>query len=140
MISSPSLLLAQLQSVAAEFVEVRRSIHAHPELAFEETRTSDLVAASLTRWGYAVHRGLGVTGVVGVLKKDSGSKSLGIRADMDALPIHERTGLDYASRLPGKMHACGYDGHTAILLCAAKYIAEKLDFDGTLNLIFQPAE
>ena len=140
MTSSTSLLLAQLQSVAAEFVEIRRSIHAHPELAFEETRTSDLVAASLARWGYAVHRGLGVTGVVGVLKKGSGSKSLGIRADMDALPIHERTGLDYASRLPGKMHACGHDGHTAILLCAAKYVAEKLDFNGTLNLIFQPAE
>ena len=138
--SSPSPLLAQLQAVAAEFVEVRRSIHAHPELAFEETRTSDMVAESLARWGYAVHRGLGVTGVVGVLKKGSGSKSLGIRADMDALPILERTGLDYASRLPGKMHACGHDGHTAILLCAAKYIAEKLDFDGTLNLIFQPAE
>lgn len=133
-------LLAQLQATAAEFVDIRRSIHAHPELAFEETRTSDIVAECLERWGYQVHRGLGTTGVVGVLKKGQGDKSLGIRADMDALPIHEQTGLDYASRLPGKMHACGHDGHTAILLCAAQYLAEQVEFNGTLNLIFQPAE
>ncbi|PIG08199.1 M20 aminoacylase family protein [Comamonas sp. 26] len=139
-ISSPPHLLAQLQATAAEFVDIRRSIHAHPELAFEENRTSSIVAECLERWGYAVHRGLGTTGVVGVLKKGLGGKSLGIRADMDALPIHERTGLDYASRLPGKMHACGHDGHTAILLCAAQYLAEQAEFNGTLNLIFQPAE
>jgi hippurate hydrolase len=102
MTSSTSLLLAQLQSVAAEFVEIRRSIHAHPELAFEETRTSDMVAESLARWGYAVHRGLGVTGVVGVLKKGSGSKSLGIRADMDALPSMKEQAWTMPAACPGK--------------------------------------
>lgn len=133
-------LLAAVEQIAPEFVSIRRAIHAHPELAFEERQTSDLVAQKLEQWGYRVHRGLGTTGVVGQLVKGNGSKRIGIRADMDALPIQERTGLDYASTLPGKMHACGHDGHTAILLCAAKYLAESVDFDGTLNLIFQPAE
>lgn len=133
-------LRGAIQAIAPEFVAIRHQIHAHPELAFEERRTSDLVAEQLTAWGYAVHRGLATTGVVGTLKKGSGSRTLGIRADMDALPIQEQTGLDYASTLPGKMHACGHDGHTAILLCAARYLAESADFNGTLNLIFQPAE
>ena len=123
-----------------EFIQLRRDIHRHPELAFEEHRTSDLVAAKLAGWGYTVHRGLGGTGVVGVLKNGSSKRSLGIRADMDALPIHEATGLDWASSKPGLMHACGHDGHTAMLLAAAKAIADKPTFDGTLNLIFQPAE
>jgi len=133
-------LRQSIEAIAPEFVAIRHRIHAHPELAFEERRTSDLVAEQLAAWGYVVHRGLGSTGLVGQLKKGSGPRTLGIRADMDALPIHEKTGLPYASTLPGKMHACGHDGHTAILLCAARYLAESVDFDGTLNLIFQPAE
>jgi hippurate hydrolase len=127
-----------------EFIQLRRDIHRHPELAFEEHRTSDLVAAKLAGWGYEVYRGLGGTGVVGVLKRGTSQRSLGIRADMDALPINEATGLDWASSKPGLMHACGHDGHTAMLLAAAKSIVlnESNDstFDGTLNLIFQPAE
>jgi hippurate hydrolase len=127
-----------------EFIQLRRDIHRHPELAFEEHRTSDLVAAKLQGWGYAVHRGLGGTGVVGVLEKGFSKRCLGIRADMDALPIQEATGLDWASSKPGLMHACGHDGHTAMLLAAAKAIAQDVSnsasFDGTLNLIFQPAE
>jgi hippurate hydrolase len=126
--------------MAKEMVEVRHQIHAHPELAFEEHATSDMVAARLKEWGYEVHRGLAGTGVVGTLKRGTGKMRLGIRADMDALPIQETTGLPYASQLPGKMHACGHDGHTAILLAAARSIAQDPQFDGTLNLIFQPAE
>lgn len=133
-------LLDAMRTLAPEFVAIRRDIHAHPELAFEERRTSDIVAERLATWGYQVHRGLGGTGVVGTLRKGSGSRSLGIRADMDALPIQEQTGLDYASCHAGKMHACGHDGHTATLLCAARYLAESADFNGTLHLIFQPAE
>ena len=133
-------LLTAINSLSPAFVDIRHRIHAHPELAFSELETSSLVADLLSKWGYAVHRGLGGTGVVGVLKKGQGTRTLGIRADMDALPIQERTGLPYASRLAGKMHACGHDGHTAILLCAANYLAHEVDFDGTLNLIFQPAE
>lgn len=133
-------LRQSIESIAPEFVEIRRRIHAHPELAFEERRTADLVAERLAAWGYDVHRGLGVTGVVGTLRKGQGTKTLGIRADMDGLPIQELTGLPYASTVAGKMHACGHDGHTAILLCAARYLAESADFDGTLHLIFQPAE
>ncbi len=133
-------LLESMHSLAPEFVAIRQDIHAHPELAFEERRTSDLVAERLAAWGYEVHRGLGGTGVVGRLRKGDGPRRLGIRADMDALPILEKTGLDYASRHAGKMHACGHDGHTAMLLCAARYLAESADFNGTLHLIFQPAE
>ena len=123
-----------------EFIQLRRDIHRHPELAFEEHRTSDLVAAKLQSWGYQVHRGLGGTGVVGTLKRGSSARKLGIRADMDALPIQEATGAEWASTLQGLMHACGHDGHTAMLLAAAKAIAQAPEFDGTLNLIFQPAE
>lgn len=135
-----SSVLSAIQAIAPEFVGIRHQIHAFPELAFEELCTSELVAQRLQSWGYEVHRGLGSTGVVGRLKKGQGSRSLGIRADMDALPIQEKTGLPYASTLSGKMHACGHDGHTAILLCAARYLAESVDYSGTLNLIFQPAE
>ncbi|MHA7680618.1 M20 aminoacylase family protein [Cupriavidus sp. PET2-C1] len=136
----PADLRRAIKAIAPEFVAIRHQIHAHPELAFEEHRTGDLVAELLAGWGYEVHRGLGTTGVVGTLRKGRGERTLGIRADMDALPIQEKTGLDYASTLPGKMHACGHDGHTAILLCAARYLAESVDFNGTLTLIFQPAE
>jgi hippurate hydrolase len=129
-----------LVSKVGEFIQLRRDIHRHPELAFEEHRTSDLVAAKLAGWGYTVHRGLGSTGVVGVLKRGHSKRSLGIRADMDALPITEATGLEWASSKLGLMHACGHDGHTAMLLAAAKAIAADASFDGTLNLIFQPAE
>ncbi len=124
----------------SEFVRLRRDIHQHPELAYEEHRTSELVAQSLKRWGFHVTGGLGGTGIVGQLKKGSGPKRLGLRADMDALPIQEETQLSYASRHAGVMHACGHDGHTAILLAAAHHLAEHTPFDGTLNLIFQPAE
>ena len=127
-----------------EFIQLRRDIHRHPELAFEEHRTSDLVAAKLESWGYAVHRGLGGTGVVGTLRRGQSNRSLGIRADMDALPIQEATGVEWASSKPDLMHACGHDGHTAMLLAAAKAIAQDdskdASFEGTLNLIFQPAE
>ena len=138
--STSKALLDALHTLSPEFVAIRRDIHAHPELAFEERRTSDLVAERLAAWGYQVHRGLGGTGVVGSLRKGSGSRTLGIRAEMDALAIPEETGLAYASRHSGKMHACGHDGHTAMLLCAARYLAESADFNGTLHLIFQPAE
>jgi hippurate hydrolase len=122
-----------------EFIQLRRDIHRHPELAFEEHRTSDLVAAKLEGWGYAVHLGLGGTGVVGTLTRGQGRR-LGLRADMDALPIQEATGAEWSSVKPGVMHACGHDGHTAMLLAAAKSIAQDVSFTGTLNLIFQPAE
>lgn len=123
-----------------EFVAIRHRIHQHPELAFEEFQTSELVATKLSQWGYQVERGLGGTGVVGQLRRGRGGKRLGLRADMDALPMQEKTGLRYASGRPGIMHACGHDGHTAMLLAAARYLAEEGRFDGTLNLIFQPAE
>ncbi|WP_027815418.1 M20 aminoacylase family protein [Paraburkholderia bannensis] len=129
-----------IAAIEEEMIALRHAIHAHPELGFEEFVTSDLVAQKLAAWGYEVHRGLGGTGVVGTLKLGNGARRLGLRADMDALPIHEATGLDYASRIPGKMHACGHDGHTAMLLAAAKHLAQSRTFDGTLHLIFQPAE
>ena len=133
-------LLDALQARAGEFISLRRDIHRHPELAFEEHRTAALVVDKLEAWGYAVERGIGGTGVVGTLVRGQGSKRLGIRADMDALPIDESTGLEYASRNAGVMHACGHDGHTAMLLAAARHLAEQGAFDGTLHLIFQPAE
>ena len=133
-------LLPPVHIDAETFVNIRRQIHAQPELGFEVGATSTLVADLLKSWGYEVHTGIGKSGVVGQLKLGSGTRRLGIRADMDALPIVEATGLPYASRNHGKMHACGHDGHTAILLAAAKALAESRDFDGTLNLIFQPDE
>ncbi len=123
-----------------EFIQLRRDIHRHPELAYAEHRTADLVASKLEGWGYTVHRGLGGTGVVGTLQRGQGTRRLGLRADMDALPIEEATGLAWASANPGVMHACGHDGHTAMLLAAARAIAESVAFEGTLHLIFQPAE
>jgi len=126
--------------LADEMIELRHRIHAHPELGFEEFATSDLVAERLQSWGGTVHRGLGGTGIVAQLTAGDGGKRLGIRADMDALPIHEATGLPYQSRISVKRHACGHDGHTAMLLAAAKHLARERCFSGTLNLIFQPAE
>ena len=133
-------LLDALQARAGEFISLRRDIHRHPELAFEEHRTAALVADKLEGWGYRVARGIGGTGVVGTLVRGTGAARLGIRADMDALPIDEATGLAHASVHSGVMHACGHDGHTAMLLAAARHLAEHGGFDGTLHLIFQPAE
>ena len=129
-----------LSARVGEFIQLRRDIHRHPELAFEEHRTSELVASKLETWGYSVHRGLGGTGVVGTLQRGNSERSLGLRADMDALPIQEKTGLDWASQSPGLMHACGHDGHTAMLLAASQALAEDKSFNGTLHVIFQPAE
>ena len=133
-------LLQALQARAAEFIGLRRDIHRHPELAFEEHRTAGLVADKLEGWGYAVERAIGGTGVVGTLVRGDGQKRLGLRADMDALPIMEASGADWSSVHAGVMHACGHDGHTAMLLAAARHLAERGAFDGTLHLIFQPAE
>ncbi len=123
-----------------EIIALRHDLHQYPELAFQEHRTSKKVASLLADWGYEVATGIAGTGVVATLKRGDGQRSLGIRADMDALPIEEATGLDYASSNPGVMHACGHDGHTSILLAAARYLAESANFSGTLRLIFQPAE
>ncbi len=119
---------------------IRHDLHAHPELGMEEHRTAELVARKLEEWGIEVHRGVGGTGVVGVLRAGSGNRAVGLRADMDALPMQEATDLPFRSTAPGRMHACGHDGHTAMLLGAAKYLAETRNFSGTVNLIFQPGE
>ncbi|MCC7082250.1 MAG: amidohydrolase [Burkholderiales bacterium] len=129
-----------VESERSELTELRHRIHAHPELAHKEVGTARLVADKLRHWGYQVTEGVGGTGVVARLELGSGARRLGIRADMDALPIEEETGLPYASRNRGVMHACGHDGHTTVLLGAAKKIAARKNFSGTLNLIFQPAE
>jgi len=123
-----------------EMTAWRRDIHAHPELGFEEKRSSDVVAAKLAEFGVEVHRGIGKTGVVGVLRAGTSKRNIGLRADMDALPIQEANSFAHRSRHDGKMHACGHDGHTAMLLGAAKYLAETRNFDGTVHFIFQPAE
>jgi hippurate hydrolase len=133
-------LIESIQADAAAITALRRDIHAHPELCFEENRTADLVARALADWGIPVHRGLGKTGVVGVIKNGSGTRAIGLRADMDALPMTEFNRFDHASRHPGKMHACGHDGHTAMLLGAAQHLARHRHFDGTVYLVFQPAE
>lgn len=123
-----------------DFIKIRHQIHEHPELGFNETKTSELVAKKLAEWGYDIHYGLAKTGVVGTLKVGNSKKRIGIRADMDALPIVEASGKPWSSRVDGKFHGCGHDGHTTILLCAAKYLAETRNFNGTLHVIFQPAE
>lgn len=126
-----------------ELVAVRRDVHAHPELAFAEIRTADLVARELARYGLRVETGLARTGVIGVLRKGDGSRAIGLRADMDALPLQEKNDCPHRSQYSGRMHACGHDGHTAMLLGAARYMAghlADLDFDGTVYFIFQPAE
>src|SRR6267142_1094427 len=125
-----------------ELKAIRHDLHAHPELGFEETRTSALVADKLASWGIEVHRGLAKTGVVGVVKGrgTSSGRAVGLRADMDCLPMHETGGVPYRSRHDGRMHACGHDGHTTMLLGTARYLAETRNFGGTAYLIFQPAE
>ncbi len=126
-----------------DLIAIRHDIHAHPELAFHETRTADIVARELASYGLEVHRGLAKTGVVGTLRKGKGTRAIGLRADMDALPVEEKNAFAHCSRHAGKMHACGHDGHTTLLLGAARYLAENkdaLDFDGTVHFIFQPAE
>ena len=120
--------------------QIRRDLHAHPELCYEEERTADVVAARLTEWGIPIERGMGLTGVVGIIKNGSSPRAIGLRADMDALPMQEMNTFGHASRHEGKMHACGHDGHTAMLLGAAHYLSTHRDFDGTVYLIFQPAE
>ncbi len=127
----------------AELVAIRRDIHAHPELAFNEARTAEIVARELASYGLEVHRGLAKTGVVGILRKGSSKRAIGLRADMDALPLQEKNAFPHRSRQAGQMHACGHDGHTTVLLGAARYMAEykdSLSFDGTVYFIFQPAE
>jgi amidohydrolase len=133
-------LIPEIEASHDEIKTLRRTIHAHPELRYEEVGTGKLVADCLERWGIAVHRGLGKTGVVGVLKRGSSAKSIGLRADMDALPIQEINTFEHRSTHEGRMHACGHDGHTAMLLGAAKHLAEHGQFDGTIVFIFQPAE
>jgi hippurate hydrolase len=133
-------LIPEVLAARDEIQSLRRSIHAHPELRYEETRTAELVAQSLEKWGLRVQRGLGKTGVVGVLQRGSGTRSIGLRADMDALPIQEINTFEHRSQAPGKMHACGHDGHTAMLLGAARHLAMHGQFDGTIVFIFQPAE
>ncbi|MBL0088720.1 MAG: amidohydrolase [Ideonella sp.] len=136
-------LIAEIVRDAGAITELRREIHAHPELGFEERRTSDLVAERLAAWGIEVHRGMAQTGVIGLVQgRDGGAcgRALGLRADMDALPLLEENRFAHASRVPGTMHACGHDGHTAMLLAAAQHLARTRDFDGTVVLIFQPAE
>ena len=133
-------LIESILADAASITALRRDIHAHPELCFEEKRTSDVIAQALTGWGIPVHRGLGTTGVVGIIKNGTSDRAVGLRADIDALPMTERNTFAHASQHHGKMHACGHDGHTAMLLAAAKHLAKHRHFDGTVYLIFQPAE
>ncbi len=130
-----------IDSFADELTAIRRDLHAHPEIGFEEHRTSGIVAEKLAGWGIEVHRGLGGTGVVGLLKgKGNSTKRIGLRADMDALPMEEKTNLSWRSTIPGRFHGCGHDGHTTILLGTARYLAQTRNFDGTVAFIFQPAE
>jgi hippurate hydrolase len=133
-------LVEPILAFQEELQQIRRDLHAHPELCYEEQRTSDLVAARLTAWGIPIVRGLGLTGVVGIIKNGDSPRAIGLRADMDALPMQELNAFAHASRHAGKMHACGHDGHTAMLLGAARYLSQHRNFDGTVYLIFQPAE
>jgi amidohydrolase len=133
-------LVEPIIALQAELQQIRRDLHAHPELCYEEQRTADVVAAKLSAWGIPVLRGMGITGVVGVLKRGSSARAIGLRADMDALPMQEVNSFAHASVHPGKMHACGHDGHTAMLLGAAHHLVTQGNFDGTVYLIFQPAE
>jgi hippurate hydrolase len=133
-------LVEPILAYQSELETIRRDIHAHPELCYEEQRTADVVAQRLTEWGIPVVRGLGVTGVVGIIKNGTSDRAIGLRADMDALPMQELNTFEHASRHAGKMHACGHDGHTTMLLGAAHYLSQNRNFDGTVYLIFQPAE
>ncbi len=133
-------LVKQIEDMELQLSEWRQDLHAHPELGFEEHRTSDFVASKLEEFGVEVHREIGKTGIVGVLRQGNETRSIGLRADMDALPISETNEFSHKSKNPGKMHACGHDGHTVMLLAAAKYLAESRSFSGQVNFIFQPAE
>jgi amidohydrolase len=133
-------IIQRISEFHDDLTEWRHDIHAHPELGFEEQRTSDLVAQKLAEFGWEVIRGIGKTGVVGRLRAGNSPRSIGLRADMDCLPIEEATNLSYRSQNAGRMHACGHDGHTTMLLGAARYLAETRNFDGAVHLIFQPAE
>lgn len=133
-------LIESLVSQAPDIAALRRDIHAHPELCFQEIRTADLVAQKLTEWGIPIHRGLGTTGVVGIVKAGTSSRAIALRADMDALPMQEFNTFAHASQHAGKMHACGHDGHVAMLLAAAQHLATNRNFDGTVYMVFQPAE
>ena len=133
-------VIDRISEFAEDITAWRRDFHEHPEIGLKEVRTSGIVADLLKEWGIETHTGIGITGVVGVLKGKGEGRTIGLRADMDALPIDERTNLPYASKTPGVMHACGHDAHTSMLLGAAKYLAETRDFDGTAVFIFQPAE
>ena len=133
-------IIDSIVTQAAGIASIRREIHAHPELCFEEVRTADLVAKKLTEWGIPIHRGMGTTGVVGIIKSGTSNRAIGLRADMDALPMQEFNTFDHTSKHAGKMHACGHDGHTAMLLAAAKHLSRHRNFDGTVYLVFQPAE
>jgi hippurate hydrolase len=133
-------LIESIHADAPALAAIRRDLHAHPELRFEEVRTADVVARTLEGWGIPAHRGLGKTGVVGIVKNGTSARAVGLRADMDALPMTEHNRFEHASRHPGKMHACGHDGHTTMLLAAAKHLAKHRNFDGTVYLVFQPAE
>ena len=133
-------LVKQIEDMELQLSEWRQDLHAHPELGFEEHRTSDFVASKLEEFGVEVFREIGKTGIVGVLRQGNETRSIGLRADMDALPISETNEFSHKSKNPGKMHACGHDGHTVMLLAAAKYLAESRSFSGQVNFIFQPAE
>ena len=133
-------LIESILADAAAITAIRRDIHAHPELCFQEERTADVIARALTDWGIPVHRGLGTTGVVGIVKNGTSSRAVGLRADIDALPMTEHNTFAHASTYPGRMHACGHDGHTAMLLAAARHLSRHRNFDGTVYLVFQPAE
>ena len=133
-------LIESIIQFQSEIQAIRRDLHARPELCYKEQRTADVVAEKLTEWHIPVIRGMGITGVVGVLKKGNGERAIGLRADMDALPVQELNTIAHASQHEGKMHACGHDGHTAMLLGAARHLSLHGDFDGTVYLIFQPAE
>jgi amidohydrolase len=133
-------LIDALVQNAPAIAALRKDLHAHPELCFEERRTADVVANKLTEWGIPIDRGMGTTGVVGILKAGTSNRAIGLRADMDALPMQEFNTFAHASQHAGKMHACGHDGHTAMLLAAAQYLVQHQNFDGTVYLIFQPAE
>ena len=133
-------VIAEIAAEQATMRALRQDLHAHPELCFEEQRTAEVVAKALTAWGIPVHRGMGKTGVVGIIKNGSSPRAIGLRADMDALPMTERNAFAHASVHAGKMHACGHDGHTTMLLSAAQHLAAHRNFDGTVYLIFQPAE
>jgi len=133
-------LIESIVKASPSIATVRRDLHAHPELCFKEVRTADVVAQQLTAWGIPIHRGLGTTGVVGIVKAGTSGRAIALRADMDALPMQEGNTFGHASTYPGRMHACGHDGHTAMLLAAAQHFAGHRNFDGTVYLIFQPAE